>query len=142
MIEEYLKEHFKYKPETGEIIRSDRKNSTGSTDKYGYLIIKIKGKQYKAHRIAWFLYYGEWPKQLIDHLDGNKINNKISNLRDVHNNVNVKNRHDTSGVYIDNTKGLKKRYATRHNKKMYRFLTLEEALAFKQEKRRENAKIR
>ncbi len=58
----YIKQHFDYNADTGEIIRTDRKNSNGSFDNDGYLILKIKGEQYKAHRIAWFLQYGELPK--------------------------------------------------------------------------------
>lgn len=51
--------HISYDPSTGVITRIDRKNGSGSIDAYGYLIIKIKGKQFKAHRLAWFMHYGQ-----------------------------------------------------------------------------------
>jgi|SRR5690554_3484839 len=47
----------------------------------GYIYIKIKGKSYAAHSIAWFLHYGMWPDKILDHEDQNKSNNRISNLR-------------------------------------------------------------
>lgn len=47
----------------------------------GYRRIKIDGKNYQEHRIAWLYVYGEMPTKDIDHIDQNKTNNKISNLR-------------------------------------------------------------
>lgn len=58
-------------------------NKVGNIDSYGYLRIHILGKTYKAHRLAWLYIYGQFPKNLIDHLDGDKSNNKINNLQDV-----------------------------------------------------------
>jgi|TARA_R110000782_G_C14477476_1_gene375536 hypothetical protein len=57
----------------------------------GYLGIKINGKQYLAHRIAWYLMKGEMPTNLIDHIDRNKVNNKLTNLRSVTNRENILN---------------------------------------------------
>ena len=48
----YIRKHFTYNPDTGIITRNDRSNSNGSYDKDGYLIIKVKTRQIKAHRIA------------------------------------------------------------------------------------------
>ena len=139
--EEYIKCFFRYDKDTGVITRLDRNNSTGSFDTYGYLIIKIKGKQYKAHRLAWFLYYGEFPKQNIDHINNNRSDNRIINLRDVaqaennRNNTKVLNK-DTGvfGVSLDRTKGLKKKYVVSFENKIYRFYTVNEALKFRHEK--------
>lgn len=133
-----IKRHFKYNPQTGEIKRLTRANSNGSKDKDGYLIIKFMRKQIKAHRLIWFLEYGFWPKGVIDHINGDKTDNRIKNLRDVPQSINVidtkrQPNKETGyiGIYIDKTAGLKKRFATRHNKKTYRFLTINEAINFK-----------
>ena len=49
----------------------------------GYVVIVINGKTYRAHRLAWFYFYGNWPKRQVDHIDMDKQNNSIKNLRDV-----------------------------------------------------------
>ena len=48
---------------------------------HGYVMVSINNKLYYGHRIAWALYYGEAPELYIDHKDGDKSNNRISNLR-------------------------------------------------------------
>jgi hypothetical protein len=48
----------------------------------GYRAIQIEGKLYKAHRLIWKYHYGKDPKEFIDHIDGNKSNNNIKNLRE------------------------------------------------------------
>lgn len=71
----------------------------GFIDSNGYRIVYVDGRQYKAHRLCWFLYYGNWPKQMIDHIDGNKSNNCIDNLRDVSRSRNGLNRQYPRGVW-------------------------------------------
>ena len=56
-----------------------------------------------AHRLAWFITYGKWPDLQIDHIDGDRTNNRIDNLRDVDCKTNVWNRNK---VRIDSTSGL------------------------------------
>ena len=135
----YIKKYFRYNTD-GTITRLDRKNGNGSLDKDGYLIIKIKGKQYKAHRIAYCLYHGCFPNMEIDHINRNKLDNRIENLRLATRTMNTRNvaekpNKDTGvvGVYIDRTRGLKKRYAIHLKKKTYRFNTLEEAIQKREE---------
>lgn len=138
--EKYIKEHFKY--ENGILIRDDRKNSNGSVDKYGYLIIKVKGKQFKAHRIVWLLNKGKFPNKELDHINRNKLDNRIENLKESNrkeqnNNKDFAKNKKTNviGIYIDeSTKGLKKIYTTRIDKKTYRFYSLEDAINFRKEK--------
>lgn len=57
----------------------------------GRVAIGIFGKHYLVHRIIWLHFYGEWPRKNIDHIDGNPSNNRISNLRDVSQSVNMQN---------------------------------------------------
>lgn len=80
-MEEYLRLHFSYNPETGEISRTDRVNGCGSLDNYGNIIMKVKGKPLKAHRVAWFLYHGSFPSEPLYHVNGNNADNRICNLR-------------------------------------------------------------
>jgi hypothetical protein len=63
--------------------RGVRGKNAGTIDKEGYLILSVKKKKYKAHRVAWFFSYGVFPYKEIDHIDGNKLNNAIQNLREV-----------------------------------------------------------
>src|SRR5882757_747966 len=53
----------------------------GSRMKDGYEIISIDGKRYMAHRLAFLYMKGAFPKQQVDHIDGDKSNNSWSNLR-------------------------------------------------------------
>lgn len=68
----------------------------------GYLTGRIKGQMILAHRAAWAYHYGEWPAQAIDHINQNRTDNRIDNLRDVPQGENAKNQrrrsNNTSGV--------------------------------------------
>jgi hypothetical protein len=46
-----------------------------------YTIITINKKRYKAHRLAWLIEHNEWPKQSLDHINGDGFDNRIANLR-------------------------------------------------------------
>jgi len=83
-----LRELLYYDPDTGIFTRKiDRQcvkkgQIAGSKNKPGYLKIGIEGKVYSAHRLAWLYLYGEIPKGVeIDHVNGNKSDNRIVNLR-------------------------------------------------------------
>lgn len=66
--------------------------SAGSVNVKGYHKIRIKGKTYAAHRLAWLYVHGKWPVCEIDHKDRNKLNNKIDNLREATKSQNSKNK--------------------------------------------------
>ena len=100
----YINENFRYEPDTGLIYWKKHTQKGGSKRKLdkpvgsyeggGYLQISIVLHNYqwriRAHRVAWYLYYGEVPFDLIDHIDHNKTNNKIDNLRETNSSKNVR----------------------------------------------------
>lgn len=53
----------------------------GTVDTTGYKRFKLKGKMYSAHRVMWALKHGEMPTRHIDHINGNRADNRIENLR-------------------------------------------------------------
>ena len=57
----------------------------------GYLCIKIRGRLYAAHRLAWLYMTGEWPSQTTDHINGVRTDNRFTNLRDVSASANAQN---------------------------------------------------
>ena len=91
LTQERLKELVTYDLETGEFRWRDdletragpRMNGkrAGSVDWAGYAKIKLDGDLYYSHRLAWLYVYGEWPELGIDHIDRDRANNAIANLR-------------------------------------------------------------
>lgn len=47
----------------------------------GYRCITLFGKRVPAHRLVWFVEHGVWPKSPIDHINGSRSDNRITNLR-------------------------------------------------------------
>ena len=68
----------------------------------GYIHVKIKAKSFKAHRLV-FLYHNGYLPDFVDHIDGNKRNNKIENLREATKEENCQNQK----VRSTNTSGCK-----------------------------------
>lgn len=64
------------------------KEAFTAINRQGYRCGAVFDQQYKAHRIAWAVYYGVSPSAQVDHIDGNRTNNAIHNLRDVTNKQN------------------------------------------------------
>lgn len=64
----------------------------------GYRLIGIKGSLHGAHRLAWLHFHGAWPADQIDHIDGNRANNAIANLRPATNAQNRQNVHRVWGA--------------------------------------------
>jgi hypothetical protein len=58
----------------------------------GYHGIRIDGALILIHRAVWVLHYGEWPKGEIDHINGDKFDNRIENLRDGDKAANMRNQ--------------------------------------------------
>ena len=63
----------------------------------GYIGIRIDGRRYHAHRLAWFYVHGVWPTLDIDHIDGDPSNNRLANLREATRSQNLANLHKRRG---------------------------------------------
>ena len=105
---EYLRSILNYDPETGIFTRKvgsanqvKAGDVAGSINSGGYLQIKVQSRLYRAHRLAWLYVYGTWPEGQLDHINRNRSDNRISNLREVSNKQNMQN----AGKRSDNTSG-------------------------------------
>ena len=126
LTQEIVRELLDYDPETGKLYWRERnvkwfedgyrtaqgncnnwngqhagKEALATIDNYDYCYGEIFNKTYKAHRVIWLWFYGKWPDNQIDHLDGVTRNNRINNLNDKTQNENLKNqkfrKNNTSG---------------------------------------------
>lgn len=96
----YLRECFEYDPETGVLTWKDRPRShfrtaaahamfrnnfagkpAGSVMGAGYVLLRVGGGQLYAHRVIWTIMTGEVPPSLIDHINGDRADNRWANLR-------------------------------------------------------------
>lgn len=105
---ETLREIFIYDPETG-VLRWKTKHArkvikgtaAGHLAKSGYVLIRILGGLYRAHRIAWAIHTGSWPKGELDHENRIRNDNRILNLREAGRSEQIANtkinRTNTSG---------------------------------------------
>lgn len=121
-MDDLIREFVTYDPATGLFWHNKRDRSRFTTDGHwkgwnnrnagkncfqtrnveGYNIGSILGKNLYAHRVAWFLAYGKWPDGEIDHINGLRHDNRLSNLRDVKRIENGKNQ----GIKANNTSGV------------------------------------
>jgi hypothetical protein len=109
-----VNQYFCYDPDTGDIRWKQKTKNTkvgdvaGYVNSNGYRILKLNKQPMTASRLAWVLFYNKNPKKLLDHIDGNRDNNAINNLREVtyqQNNMNTKVRsHNNLGI-----KGVRKK---------------------------------
>ena len=97
--QERLKHLFDYQPDTGNFywkVANGRRvrvgDIAGHLNYKGYIVIGVDSKVYMAHRLAWIYVYENQPLNYIDHLNGVKTDNRISNLRDVSIQTNNENR--------------------------------------------------
>lgn len=103
-----VKELLEYDEQSGTFIwkvnpsrRTKIGDIAGSKTASGYHQIKILGKNYLAHRIAWLYVHGEFPDGFLDHMDHNPLNNRIENLRLATNQENKRN----GSLYRNNSTG-------------------------------------
>lgn len=108
--QELLKELFTYEPDTGNFYWNETgqgRNAVGvpagCLSDQGYILISYRGMRHaRAHRLAWLYVYGVHPSGYIDHINGNRADNRIANLREVtkagnQQNVKAPRRHNSSG---------------------------------------------
>lgn len=116
-----LREALDYNPGTGVFVRKETtsfnpKVKVGGVAGFqysnGYLGIRVGGKRYLAHRLAWFYSTGSWPVGELDHINGKRDDNRIENLRVATRSLNMANIHAPSksksgvrGVCFDKATG-------------------------------------
>lgn len=88
-----------YDPESGVFTWLDASSSgrvlgerAGGVARFGYRKIALMGRQYFEHRVAWFYVHGEWPEDVIDHINGVPDDNRLANLRAANAEINAQNR--------------------------------------------------
>ena len=96
---EWIRKTISYDSETGDFtwlinrsntLKGSRAGCISSTT--GYRVLSIRGLKVSAHKLAWYLHYGEYPESQIDHINGLRADNRIENLRCVSPSVNGQNR--------------------------------------------------
>jgi hypothetical protein len=134
----YDGENLRWKVKPNRNIRVGEVAGTLSRDRNGkvYRRVGVDGKIYAAHRLIWLLVHKTWPENQIDHIDGNSLNNRIENLRDVTHAENHKNRKKTnkntsghSGVTRNHGKWQAGIKVSGHDIYLGRFTNLDEAVA-------------
>jgi hypothetical protein len=111
LTKESAEEFFRYDNKTGKLFweQRDRKHFSRDIDwkmfntrfagseinhinDSGYICVRFKRKQTRVHRIIWLMEYGYWPEHQIDHVNGDRSDNRIKNLRKATNSENSANR--------------------------------------------------
>lgn len=104
---ERAKELLEYEPEAGELRWLKGKHAgviAGCPNDRGYLRVMIDQRSHKAHRLAWLLANGEWPQAHIDHINRNRSDNRLGNLRVATTSENRQNEH---GPHANNKVGVR-----------------------------------
>ena len=97
LTQEYLQSILRYDPETGvftwAVNRSPRAAGrlAGRVDERGYWRITINNHRYRAHRLVWLYVHGVWPTHQLDHINEDKADNRLANLREATNQQNRQN---------------------------------------------------
>jgi hypothetical protein len=96
-----------------------------ATLSYGYLVSQIMDMPFRAHRVAWAIMTGAWPSDQIDHINGNRSDNRWCNLREADDRENAvnkarqsRNKTGCTGVRWHNGRGYWEAFITRKRKFM------------------------
>lgn len=123
---ERLREVLHYDPDTGVFtwkVRTSNRvkvgDEVGFALTHGYIGTMLDGRRYKLHRLAWLYVHGVWPDGDIDHKDGIKDNNRISNLRVVDMSMNQQNLKQARSNSTSGFLGVHKTVASRQGKKIW-----------------------
>lgn len=128
-----LRQLLLYEPETGKLFwlprNKDMFKSEGAAKRWntrfsgkeafcfknenGYLVGRINYVLIRAHRVVWAFDKGEWPSGFIDHINGNKEDNRINNLRIANKSENAFN----SKIRSDNSSGYRGVHWSKHTKR-------------------------
>lgn len=106
---ERLQELLRYEPDTGKFYWICKRgvvpsgSEAGWISEYGYVRIAIDKRSYMAHRLAWLYIYGVWPDRDVDHVNGDRCDNRVCNLRLASRAENIRN----SRKRTSNRSGLK-----------------------------------
>lgn len=152
---DYLRKRLRYEPETGKLFWLDYegmpnnwrarwadKEAFTSVTELGYLKGKIDGVTFKSHRVAYAIHHGVWPTLCIDHINGVRNDNRISNLRVVSQQENChnatmqnNNKSGVNGVHWHKTAGkwVAQIGVNNRMKHLGLFNTIEEAAAARKE---------
>ena len=77
-------------------------SQAGCTAKTGYQMIRLDNTLYLAHRLAWLYTHNVWPSNQIDHINGNRLDNRLANLREA---TNMENAHNRIKMRKNNSSG-------------------------------------
>ena len=109
LTQDRVRELLDYNADTGEFIwrvsrgKAREGSVAGNVNNNGYMRIKIYRKEHLAHRLAWLWSFGYFPEHQIDHINRDRADNRIENLREVSRSCNLRN----SKLSVDNTSGVK-----------------------------------
>jgi len=129
---EDFKAHLRYEPETGHLYwaktlsRRAVAGKRAGSPSHGYVSLGFRGKQIPAHVIIWFMQTGEWPGKEVDHINGDRSDNRIENLRlatdseqQCNRRMDRRNSSGVKGVYWNKNARKWQAYITKHGRITY-----------------------